>query len=74
MSLLTFFSGALFVLPITITGGIYLGVSHQKVINAVQGKPPPGTTSTGAQRVIETDTYCQKAFGIEPFPYRYICK
>lgn len=72
--LLNLFSGSLFLLPILVTLGVYVGVENQKVIKVVQGKPPPGVNPDGTRRIIKDEQYCQKAYGIEPFPYRYICE
>jgi hypothetical protein len=73
MILLSIFSGALFVLPVAVTGGLYVGLQHQKVIDAVHGKPPPNSNPDGTPRVVETTQYCQKAYGIDPYPFRYTC-
>jgi hypothetical protein len=72
--LLNIFSGSLFLLPILVTLGVYVGVENQKVLKVVQGKPPPGVNPDGTQKIIQNEQYCQKAYGIEPYPYRYICK
>ena len=72
MVLLSLFSGSLFVLPVAVTGGLYVGLQHQKVINTVQGKPP-NINPDGTPRVVNTTAYCQKAYGIDPYPFRYTC-
>jgi hypothetical protein len=73
MFLLSLFSGSMFVLPIALTGGLYVGLRHQQVIDTVQGKPPPNINPDGTPRLIETTQYCQKAYGVDPYPYRYTC-
>jgi hypothetical protein len=74
-------AGGLLLVPVFVTVGIHLGVENQKLIALIQGKPPPGSIidpSGGGggyiPRVIETQSFCQKAYGFEPFPYRYLCK
>jgi hypothetical protein len=72
-------AGGLLLVPVFVTVGIHLGVENQKLSALIQGKPPPGTIinpSTGGYvpRVISTSQFCQKAYGFEPFPYRYLCK
>lgn len=71
MWLLSLFSGALLTLPVAVTVGIYVGVEwarivqHQVGLGSVQGEGPGQ---------IQTNTYCQKFYGIAPFPGRYVCK
>jgi len=73
-------AGALLVLPVFVTVGIHLGVENQKLIALIQGKPPPGQiadpTGSGSYvpRVKLDQQFCQKAYGFEPFPYRYLCE
>ncbi|KAF2459007.1 concanavalin A-like lectin/glucanase domain-containing protein [Lineolata rhizophorae] len=77
MWLLTLFSAGLFVLPAAITVGGYIGIEYQKVFHG-EGRPAPGTNNPlgpgpdGDGRIIETNTWCQKSFGITPFPGRYV--
>jgi hypothetical protein len=74
MFLLSLFSGSLFVLPIAVTVGSYMGIESQKVIDVINGKPPPNVNPDGSQRIVGTTQYCQKAYGFDPYPYRYMCK
>jgi len=72
MVLLSLFSGSLFILPVAVTVGTYIGIESQKVIDVVHGKPPANVNPDGTPRIVGTSQYCQKAFGFQPFPNRYI--
>jgi hypothetical protein len=79
--LLGLLAGGLLLVPVFVTVGIHLGVENQKLIALIQGKPPPGQIANPSGSgggyvpiVIETQQFCQKAYGFEPFPYRYLCK
>lgn len=60
-------SVGLFVLPIAITIGILIGVETWRVS---QGKPSLATQDNRQK----TDMYCEKEYGIQPNPGRYICE
>jgi hypothetical protein len=70
-------SGALLLLPIAITVGIYIGIESQKIFNdgfeGRYGVPGAGGSSPG-RNVVETNMYCQKLIGITPQGSRYTCE
>jgi len=73
--ILTLFSGALFLLPVGVTFSTYVGIESQKVMDVVHGKIPNGYNPDGTlrgPRVVKTDMYCQKSFGVIPYPGRYV--
>ena len=57
----------LFILPIAITLAILIGVETWRVST---GKAP---LSSQDNRII-TEMYCQKEYGVQPNPGRYVCK
>ena len=63
MFLLTLLSGVLFVLPIAVTIGITFVLESQRIFQA-----------KGGPSRLETETYCQKQYGVTPYPGRYICE
>jgi hypothetical protein len=72
-------SGALLLLPIAITIGIYIGVESQKIFNngfkGSYGVPTGnGGSATPGGNGVETNMYCQKLIGIIPKGSRYICE
>ena len=70
-------SGGLMMLPVLATAGIYVGVNYQNINDLFHGKIPNGViplNPDGTPKVITTTQYCQKTYGIEPFPYKYVCK
>jgi hypothetical protein len=73
----TFLSGALILLPIAITVGVYIGIESQKIFNGgfggKYGVPGAGGSSPG-RNVVETNMYCQKLIGITPRGSRYTCE
>lgn len=60
-------SVGLFVLPIAITIGVLIGVETWRIS---QGKPSLATQDNRQT----TEMYCQKEYGIQPNPGRYVCK
>jgi hypothetical protein len=72
MLLNTIFSGALLVLPVAVTGGIYVGVEYQRILNLWNG----GTGRVGRDGlpIITTKKLCDKQDGYMPFPGRYLCE
>ncbi|KAF1990737.1 glycoside hydrolase family 12 protein [Aulographum hederae CBS 113979] len=73
MIFLTLLSAALFAFPVAVTVGVYIGIEHQRVFNGDSHFSPwnPGSNTDPGSRY-SLETYCQKAYGIEPFPGRYI--
>ena len=69
MGRLSLLSGALFVLPIAITIGVLVGLETYQTSRGQKGLGP-----IDASNGIQTNTYCQKAYGVVPAPGRYICE
>ena len=82
-------SGALLLLPIAVTVGIYIGIEFQKIFydgfdnsfGVPKAGPGGGGLSGGGNAFapdpedgIQTSMYCQKLVGITPKGSRYICK
>jgi len=67
MGRLSLLSIGLFILPIAITIAILVGVETWRVS---QGKPGLATQDNR----LTTDMYCQKEYGIQPNPGRYVCE
>jgi len=74
-------SGAMLLLPICITVGIYIGVEFQKIFGndkfgGSYGVPTSGgsSSSPGGNGKVETSMYCQKLIGITPKDSRYTCE
>ncbi|OCL02672.1 glycoside hydrolase family 12 protein, partial [Glonium stellatum] len=73
-------SGALLVLPVAVTVGVYIGVESQRIFHGGGNYNPftPGGNGGGGggggggRHKYTTETFCQKAYGITPFPGRYI--
>jgi hypothetical protein len=67
-------SGALILLPIAITVGIYVGIESQKIFNGgfdgSYGVPGSGNSNPD-RKVAETNMYCQKLIGIRPAGSRF---
>jgi hypothetical protein len=70
-------SGALILLPIAITVGIYVGIESQKIFNGgfdgSYGVPGSGNSNPD-RNVVETSMYCQKLIGIRPAGSRFTCE
>ncbi|KIW03385.1 uncharacterized protein PV09_05592 [Verruconis gallopava] len=71
-------SGALLLLPIAVTVGIYIGVEFQKIFHdgfkGSYGIPTGsggGSATPGSSGGVETNMYCQKLIGITPQGSRY---
>lgn len=75
MFALTLLSGGLFVLPVLVTVGVFIGVENQALFHG-NGQIGSGWFSPGGGggARITTQTYCQKSYGITPYPGRYICE
>jgi len=71
MWLHSLFNSSLLALPVALTVGVYIGVEWPRIIRHQVGLGPG---SGGQAPSVETNTYCQKEYGISPFPGRYICK
>jgi hypothetical protein len=67
MGRLSLLSIGLFILPIAITLAILIGVETWRVST---GKMPLSSQDNR----ITTQMYCQKEFGVQPNPGRYVCK
>jgi hypothetical protein len=67
MGRLSLLSIGLFILPIAITLAILIGVETWRVST---GKMPLSSQDNR----ITTEMYCQKEFGVQPNPGRYVCK
>jgi hypothetical protein len=67
MGRLSLLSLGLFILPIAITIGVLIGVETWRI---AQGKPSLATQDNRQT----TDIYCQREYGIQPNPGRYICE
>jgi hypothetical protein len=66
-------SGLLLLFPVIVTVGIYVGVEFQRIFHGgFEGYGVPTYLSNATR--IESNTYCQKAFGITPYPNKYTCK
>jgi hypothetical protein len=83
MFLNSVFSGSLLSFPILITLAIYLGINWQHISDTIiKGQIPEGWTpnsgggsiTNGKTGKLRVEQYCQKAYGIEPYPGRYIRK
>ena len=84
MWLLSLLSGALLVLPVAVTVGVYIGMESQRIFHGgdFNGFTTGGNGGGGGgvggggggHHKFTTETFCQKAYGITPFPGRYICK
>ncbi|KAF2104152.1 concanavalin A-like lectin/glucanase [Rhizodiscina lignyota] len=74
MFFLALLSGSLFILPVAVTIGVFLGVERQRIFSgdASTGGGGGGGGIFGLGRPkVTTDTYCQKSYGITPFPGRW---
>lgn len=67
MGRLSLLSIGLFVLPIAITVAILVGVETWRVS---QGKP----SLANQDNRLTTEIYCQKEYGVQPNPGRYVCE
>jgi hypothetical protein len=67
MGRLSLLSIGLFILPIAITLAILIGVETWRVST---GKMPLSSQDNR----ITTGMYCQKEYGVQPNPGRYVCK
>src|SRR5258708_891134 len=80
MWLLSLLSGALLVLPVAVTVGVYIGIESQRIFHGgdfngfTTGGNGGGGGGGGGHHKLTTETFCQKAYGITPFPGRYVCK
>ena len=87
MWLLSLLSGALLVLPVAVTVGVYIGIESQRIFHGGDfngfttggnggggGGVGGGGAGGGGHHKFTTETFCQKAYGITPFPGRYVCK
>lgn len=67
MGRLSLLSIGLFILPIAITLAILIGIETWRVST---GKLPLSSQDNR----ITTEMYCQKEYGVQPNPRRYVCK
>ena len=84
MWLLSLLSGVLLVLPVAVTVGVYIGIESQRIFHGGDfngfttggngGGGGGASGGGGGHHKLTTETFCQKAYGITPFPGRYICK
>lgn len=78
MFALALLSGGLFVLPVAVTVGVFLGVEWHNIFNKDGRRPSSGLFGTPGGgpggSTITTDIFCQKAYGASFFPDRYICE
>lgn len=83
MWLLSLLSGALLVLPVAVTVGVYIGIESQRIFHGGDfngfttggnggGGGGGGSGGGGGHHKLTTETFCQKAYGITPFPGRYV--
>lgn len=81
MFALSLLSGGLFILPVLVTVGIFIGAEHHALFSG-DGKIGSGffgpgggggPGGTGGPR-ITIETYCQKSYGVTPDPGRYVCE
>ncbi|KAF2433275.1 concanavalin A-like lectin/glucanase [Tothia fuscella] len=65
------FSGVLLAFPCLVTVGIYIGLNAQSIFNSGFKGSYGVPTDLSNRTIVETNRYCQKAFGITPSPGQY---